>query len=88
MSKKKANIKIVHSKLGRQKAAGLAYTDERVIVLDTRLKGFDYFETAIHEILHCQNPKWPEITVEARGKEMAELLWGLGFRQTDNYKKD
>lgn len=86
MAKKKKEIKIIHSKLGRSGAVGLAFHEDRIICLDLRLKGFDYLETAIHEILHCQNPKWPEITVEARGKEMAELLWSLGFRQCDNYK--
>ena len=83
---KKNKIKIVHSKLGRSKAVGLAYHEERVICLDLRLKGFDYLETAIHEILHCQFPKLPEITIEARGKEMALLLWDLGFRQVDNFQ--
>jgi hypothetical protein len=52
-------------------------------VLDPRLKGFDYLETAVHEIIHCQFPKLNEITVEARGKEMAQILWDLGFRQVD-----
>jgi hypothetical protein len=85
MSKKKP-IKIVHAKIGRSKAVGMAFTEDRHIILDIRLKGFDYLETAIHEIIHCQNPKWNEITVLARAKEMAELLWNLGFRQVDNHK--
>lgn len=83
MAKKQKPIKILHSKLGRSKAMGMAFTDDRVIFLDQRLKGFDYFETACHEILHCQFPKLPEITIQARGKEMAELLWNLGFRWVD-----
>jgi hypothetical protein len=84
---KKKPIKVVHGKLGRQGAVGLAYAEERVIILDPRLKGFEYLETAIHEVIHCQNPKWPEITVEARAKEMADILWTLGFRHCDNYKE-
>jgi len=86
MAKKRKDIKIIHSKLGRSKAVGMAFTDDRLIILDQRLKGFDYFETAVHEILHCQFPKLPEITIQARGREMAELLWSLGFRQVDNFK--
>ena len=84
--KKKKVIKILHSKLGRSKASGMAFQDDRIIFLDSRLKGFDYLETAVHEILHCQFVKLNEITIQARGKEMADLLWNLGFRQVDNYK--
>ena len=73
----------MHSKLGRSGAVGLAFHEDRIIFLDPRLKGFDYLETAIHEIIHVQFPKLNEITVEARGKEMAQLLWKLGFRQCD-----
>jgi len=83
MAKKQKEIKILHSKLGRSKAVGMAFTDDRIIFLDPRLKGFDYLETAIHEVLHCMFPKLPEITIEARGKEMAEILWKLNFRQVD-----
>lgn len=62
---------------------GLAWTDRRTIAIDERLSGKDYLDTVIHEVLHVQNPKWPEITVEARAKEMAEILWKLGFRWVD-----
>jgi len=73
--------------LGRQKAVGLAYTDIRRILLDERLTGFDYLETAVHEILHCQNPKFSEEQVTAQGFEMADLLWKLGFRKVDNARR-
>lgn len=87
MSRKKKDIKILHSKLGRSGAVGMAFTEDRIIFLDPRLRGFSYLETAIHEILHCQFPKLNEITIEARGKEMAHLLWELGFRQCDNHRE-
>jgi hypothetical protein len=37
---KKEPIKVVHRKLGKHKAIGLAWKEERIIELDTRLKGF------------------------------------------------
>lgn len=65
------------------KANGLAYKETGKIVIDSRLKGFPKMETIIHEILHIQNKRWAEIKVEGHAKEIAELLWGLGYRQSD-----
>lgn len=79
----KRPIKIVHGKLGQFKADGMAFNEKRVILLDERLSGKNYLETAIHEVLHIQNPKWNEITVEGRAKEIANILWELGFRSVD-----
>lgn len=83
----KRPIRIRISKLGRQKALGLAYKNERVVYLDPRLKGFQVLDTAIHEILHCQQPDLSEETVNDNATEMADLLWKLGFRLVDNYRK-
>jgi len=87
MGKPKKPIQVIHKKLGRSNADGFAYLDKRVIEIDDRLKGFRYLEIVIHEVLHVQNPKWPEITVEARAKELAKILWDLHFRQVDNHKE-
>jgi len=83
MSKKKQPIKILYSHLGNYKAHGLAWKEERTIAIDKRLKGLDELETIIHEIMHIQNPKWPEIMVEGKAKELALILWELGFRKCD-----
>ena len=80
---KKDPIKILYSHLGNYKAHGLAWKEERTIAIDKRLRGIDELETLIHEIIHIQNPKWPEIMVEGKAKEMAEILWQLNFRKVD-----
>ena len=72
---KKPPIQIIYRKLGKEQAHGLAYTEERVIHIDSRLKGKELLYTLIHEIAHCQNPKWAEIKVIGHSKEMADLLW-------------
>ena len=79
---KKQPIKVVHRKLGKHKAIGLAWTEERKIEIDTRLQGYDLLYVTLHEIVHIQNPKWSEIKVEGHSKEMADLLWQQGFRKT------
>lgn len=81
---KKNPIKIITSKLGRSKAMGLAWPDDRVIAIDSRLSGKELLDTLIHEIMHCQNPKWPEIMVAGKATELADLLWDVGYRLVDN----
>ena len=83
MAAKKPPIKILEAHLGHYKAAGLAWVDDRTIAIDKRLKGFDRMETIIHETMHIQNPKCPEIMVEGKAKEMAVILWELGYRCVD-----
>lgn len=85
MSGKKP-IRIKVKKLGRQKAAGLAFQSDRLIYLDSRLTGFELFDTAIHEIIHCQQPDLSEESVTAFATEMADLLWKIGYRLVDNQR--
>jgi hypothetical protein len=76
-------IKISYKKLGKERAHGLAYKDEREIIIDPRLKGCDMLETLIHEIMHIQNPRWPEIKVQGHSKQMAKMLYQQGYRKVD-----
>ena len=77
------DLLIFWKKIKHFKAHGLAYKETGKIVIDSRLKGFPKMETIIHEILHIQNPRWAEIKVDGHAKEIAELLWELGYRQSD-----
>lgn len=76
-------IKITYRKLGREKAHGLAYKEDREIVIDNRIKGLDLLDTIIHESLHIMNPRWAEIKVAGHSKELALLLWEQGYRKID-----
>lgn len=87
MGTKKKPIKVIHRKLGREKANGQAWTDKRLIEIDDRITGKEYLDVVIHEVTHCQNPKWPEITVTARATELCNVLWELGFRWVDLKEK-
>lgn len=68
-------ITVIHRKLGREQAHGQAWTDDRVIEIDERLKGIQHLETVVHEIMHVQNPKWSEIKVQGHAKQMAEIIF-------------
>ncbi len=54
---------------------------------DERVTGKAYLDVVIHEVTHCQFTKMPEITVNARSTELADILWELGFRWVDLSEK-
>lgn len=83
MAKKKKPIKILFANIGHYKAMGMAYPDDRVIIIDKKLKGLHKLDTILHEVTHCQFPKLPEITVNARSTELAKILWDCGLRFID-----
>lgn len=72
---------IKERKLGKHKALGLAYTENGEIHIDERLKGEEYLYVLIHEILHIQNPKWPEIKIIGHAKELANIIYSKNFRK-------
>ena len=72
---------IIHRKLGKERANGLAFCEAGVIHIDSRLSGYEHLYTLIHEICHVQNPTWSELKVEGHSKEMAKLLWENKYRQ-------
>lgn len=80
---RKNKITVVHRKLGKHKADGLAWEETKTIEIDERLNGFAYLETVIHEVMHIQNPAWSERKVVIHSKEMARVLWSQGFRWVD-----
>lgn len=53
---------------------------ERVLI-DSRLKGRARLETEIHEFLHAANPTHSEEHVTQQGRDLARILWCLGYRQ-------
>jgi len=75
--------KVVHRKLGREQAHGLAFKEEKEIHLDERLRKREYLETTIHELLHIYFPDLPERKVNAIAKKMSKDLWKLKFRRVD-----
>ena len=83
----KKPIRIRFRKLGKEKAYGLAHVSARLVELDPNQRGFDLLDSAIHEIMHIQIPDLSEEAVTNNATEMADLLWKLGYRMTDNYRK-
>jgi hypothetical protein len=81
--KKKKPIKVVYSKLGQYKALGMAFTEDRVIMIDNRLKGIEELDTIIHETIHVQHPHMKEMEVIKNATELAKILWDLGYRKVE-----
>lgn len=71
----------------RGRAAGWSITPdersphlERKVLIDCRLKGRARLETEAHEALHQLFPDLDESVVEASGRDLARILWSLGYR--------
>jgi hypothetical protein len=51
------------------------------IILDARMRGRKKLEVLVHELLHALNPTQSEEHVEQQGKDIARVLWSLGYRE-------
>jgi hypothetical protein len=83
MTQKKNPHKVIHRKLGKERAYGLAHTDDNLMELDERLKGYRYMLYALHEHFHLKHPKWSETKVRQECSKTARFMWNLGFRKVD-----
>jgi hypothetical protein len=81
---KKKPITIKFGKLGKYKADGLAYVDNRKILIDMRLTGIELLETILHEVAHVQQPDLSEEAILEYSKETADILWKIGYHLTDS----
>jgi len=75
--------KVVHRKLGKEQALGLAYKEDKEIHLDERMVGKEYLTTAIHELLHIHLPKFSEKQVDLLSRKLGNDLWNLKIRRVD-----
>jgi hypothetical protein len=72
----------------RGRAAGWSVTPdekrpdlERKVLIDARLVGRARLETEIHEAIHQLFPDLDEAIVCGAGRDMARILWSLGYRR-------
>lgn len=87
MPSKKKIHKVVHRKLGKEKAWGLADIENNTIEIDERLTGYRYLLYSLHEHYHLKHPDWSETKVKKESSKTARFLWDLGFRWVDQSKK-
>lgn len=72
---KKKQPKVTEKKLGRERASGQAWKEDRIIEIDPRQDAYEYLDTLIHEFLHVEFPAWSERTVAAKSKKLSKFLW-------------
>lgn len=77
-------MKIIYSKLSRNKAWGIAHSDDNTIELDIRLKGKKHLEILTHEALHLLFPEMEEEEVIQKSIILTNVLWKEGYRRVDN----
>lgn len=67
----------------RLKGSAAGWTDwgKKKVLIDTRLVGRSRLETEIHEAIHASmGPTISEEAVEHTARDIARLLWRLGYR--------
>jgi hypothetical protein len=69
-------------KLGRERAAGQAFTDDGLIEIDPRLEPRQWLSTLIHEALHMAFPEVPEDRVVKAERIITRILWRANMRRT------
>ena len=72
---------VVHRKLGREQAWGLA--SGNAIEIDERLNTYRYLLYMLHEHFHIKHPDWSETKVRKESSLTARFLWQNNFRWVD-----
>ena len=78
-----SRIKVKYSKLGRQKAWGMAHS-EGYIEVDQKIKGKKLLEIILHESLHILYPLDSEEDIVHKSVILTNTLWHEHFRKIDN----
>ena len=74
---------VVHRKLGKERAYGIAYTEENTMEIDERLRGYRYMLYLLHEHFHLKHPDWSETKVIKESRKTARFMWQMGFRYVE-----
>ena len=62
---------------------GMAYPERWRIELDPELDDKTLMDIAVHEVTHVVLPVLDEAAVDTLCKQVADVLWRLGFRKED-----
>jgi len=81
---KKEEIIIEFKKLGKNKALGLAYKEDKKIILDPRLKGKDFLNVSLHELTHVMFPFLIEEEVDNFANVVSSVLTDLGVIKSES----
>jgi hypothetical protein len=73
--------KVIHRKLGREGAWGLA--SGNTIEIEEKLKTYRYLLIMLHEHFHIKHPDWSETKVKKESSLTARFLWQNNFRWVD-----
>lgn len=75
------SIKVIHKKLGQQRAWGLAEGNK--IELEKTLTGRRHLLYLLHEMLHVIHPDWSETKVVLISRRMCKVIWDQRYRRSE-----
>jgi hypothetical protein len=76
-------MKVIHRKLGKEQAWGLAHNGDNKIELDVRLKGRRHLLYLIHETMHIMFPEWSETKVVNESRKLTKVIWNQKYRRAE-----
>lgn len=82
--KKLKRIKVNYSKLGKQRAWGMADSSGQVF-LDSRLKSKKHLEILLHECLHILYPDDTEEEIIEKSVTLTNTLWHEKYRRVEDH---
>ena len=74
---------VVHRRLGRELAHGIAHIGKNKMDIDERLSKYRYLLIMLHEHFHLRHPEWSETRVKKESSCTARFLWENNFRWVD-----
>lgn len=75
---------LIFKALGRQRCWGFCQdpkTPRKEIHIDSRLKGQHQLEILLHEMMHACDWRADEEIITQQARDMARVLWKLGYRK-------
>jgi len=79
--KKTVKVRIVKSKLRRERALGVYYPKLKLIKIDSRLTPKHYLSILVHELLHYVYPHLTETAVKQGAPKIAQQIWNEQYRR-------
>lgn len=81
MPRSRNKIKVELKKLGREKAWGQCWKEDKIIEIDERCSPRFFLQVLAHEVCHSLWPEASETKIENAGRILGNVIWDMGYRR-------
>ena len=75
-----ANLSTGKWPVSLRNVVGVTCHEKAIVILPQRPRSREYLDTCVHETLHASNAIIPEEEVARMARDIAEVLWKVGYR--------